>query len=171
MKPWNLLICINSYEIQHLKLPKPIIDVTTRWSSSFNMLKRLLELRDFIAGNVQTEHLSVHDWGAITSIVSVLAPVHTLTLKLQNCQLLLGDFYKFWLELSFLLKNINSDNSRKVLTLIESRQIGLLENETMYAALYLDPRFTRLLNTEKKNSRKETLKRYCFSNSACAKGN
>lgn len=97
-----------------------------------------------------SDQLKAHEWVSIESIVSVLATVHVLTL---------GDFYKYWLELIFQLKNINNDIDKKILANIKSRQIMLLENDTIYAALFLDPRFRRLLTRHKKDAAKRHLKK------------
>lgn len=140
-------------------MPKPQLDVVTRWSSTYNMLKRLLGLKEFCISNLSgSENLKSSEWVLIENLVVVLEPVHELTLKLQRSQLILGDFYKFWMELIFKLKNVNTEHSKKLLANIESRQSNLLENDTMYAALFLDPRFRRLLSSTKKEAAKRHLK-------------
>lgn len=137
-------------------LRKPQLDVVTRWSSTFTMLRTVLDYKDFCQQNFTL--LTTEEWVTIESIVSVLSPIHTLTLKLQACQLLLGDFYKYWLEMTLHLKNQNHELSSKLLNCIELRQTELVDNETMNAALFLDPRFRRLLSREKMQSAKNHLK-------------
>lgn len=142
--------------IKELGLRKPQLDVVTRWSSTFTMLRTVFHYKDFCQQNFKI--LTTEEWVTIESIVSVLSPIHTLTLKLQGCQLLLGDFYKYWLEMTLHLKNQNQELSLKLLNCIELRQTELVDNETMNAALFLDPRFRRLLSREKIQSAKNHLK-------------
>lgn len=141
------------YQLEQNNLRKPPIDVATRWGSTYKMLKGLMELRDFCADNWRTigssKELREEDWNAIGDVVNVLAPLHELTLKLQKSQLLLGDFYKHWLELICQMEDLNSDMSKKVIHYLRIREKGLLEHDTMYAALFLDPRFRRLISVEK----------------------
>lgn len=144
-------------------MPKPQLDVVTRWGSSFIMLKRLLQLKDFCLNNISTtEQLSSNEWLLIANILEVLEPVNELTLKLQTSQLILGDFYKFCMGLNFTLKEIKSDISNKLLSSIESRQESLLENDTMYAAIFLDPRFRRPLSGVKQDAAKRHLKKLFY---------
>lgn len=151
------------YKIKCLDIAKPQLDVATRWSSTYIMLKGLLKLKEFCMEHLTTpKQLQVTEWVEIENVVSVLAPVYSVTLKLQASQLLLGDFYKIWLDLTFQLKDINSDISTKLLKYIESRQIKLLENDTMYAALFLDPRLRRTLSTEKCEAAKRHLKKLVY---------
>lgn len=63
------------------------------------------------------------------------------------------------MELVFNLRSLNSDIANKLLSKIEARQESLLENETIYSALYLDPRFRRSLNNVKKEAAKRHLKK------------
>uniref|UniRef100_A0A034WXN7 Zinc finger BED domain-containing protein 4 n=1 Tax=Bactrocera dorsalis TaxID=27457 RepID=A0A034WXN7_BACDO len=150
------------HSIKSSQTLKPILDVPTRWSSTYNMLKRLLHLKEFCCENLPlSEQLQRHEWAELENIMKALQPVNTLTLKLQksNLRVLFGDFYKNWLELIFTLKDFNTEMTRQLLDHIEKRQTKLLEWDTMYAALFLDPRFKRVLSNEKINSAKNHLKK------------
>lgn len=138
---------------------KPQIDVSTRWSSTYNMMNRLCQLKDFCTEYLAaSEQLSVDEWELVERIVGVLALPYALTLKLQESQLLLGDFYKSWLEMTLQLKNKEGVISEKFLNCVENRQSSLFENATINAALFLDPRLRRVLSKEKIQSAKTHLK-------------
>lgn len=148
------------YRLIGLDLPKPQLDVVTRWGSTYIMLQRLLQFKEFCQNNISAaDQLNTNEWVAITNVVSVLELANNLTQKLQTAQLILGDFYKCWMELVFNLRSLNSDIANKLLSKIEARQESLLENETIYSALYLDPRFRRSLNNVKKEAAKRHLKK------------
>lgn len=130
----------------------PILDVPTRWNSSYLMLKKVFELKQFCEEHLDAGHqLTPSEWAYIQNIGDVLSPVYKTTLTLQKEQLLLGDFYKVWLEQKLAIKAINGEMAKKLFDRLEEREKNLLENITICAALYLDPRFRRLLSNEKKN--------------------
>lgn len=93
----------------NFELKKPRLDVCTRWNSTYDMLKRLLQYKKFCNDNLETSHLSEEEWITIQDIVKILNPVYETTMKLQESQLLLGDFYKLWLTLKLQVKTINSN--------------------------------------------------------------
>ncbi|KAI8124647.1 hypothetical protein CVS40_4873 [Lucilia cuprina] len=135
------------YKILNYGIPKLQLDVVNRWNSTYNMLKCLLGLKEFCLTHLSSsDQLSNNQWITIENIVSVLQPVHELTLKLQKSQLVLGDFYKILMGLIFKLKTIDTPD--------KSRQSILLENDTIYAAFFLDPRFRCLLTSTKNKLQK-----------------
>ncbi|XP_017473962.1 PREDICTED: uncharacterized protein LOC108364691 [Rhagoletis zephyria] len=72
-------------KVRDQNLVKPQLDVLTRWSSTYNMMGRLCQLRDFCAMHLRSsENLSIDEWKLVESIVAVLALPHSLTLKLQE---------------------------------------------------------------------------------------
>lgn len=129
----------------------PIIDCATRWSSTYYMLERLLELKDFIvsvesfmpAGCKMTEN----DWRTLEAILCILKFFESLTKKLQAVQYTVSDFYAAWTELKIEMENMAGielvDN---ILTEMRHREKDLLENDVVYGCVYLDPRFKILLN-------------------------
>lgn len=124
------------------------------------MLKRLLDLKEFCCEHLpSSEQLQIHEWTELEQILQALQPVNTLTLNLQKSNLLFGDFYKNWLELIFTLKGLNTEMTRQLLDHVEKRQTKLLECDTVYAALFLDPRFRGVLSHDKIKSAKNHLKK------------
>lgn len=66
-------------------LNKAILDTETRWSSSYLMLTRLLELRGFcedMAAANSDLTLSVQRWEKATELVLILEPFNKTTLAL-----------------------------------------------------------------------------------------
>ena len=67
-----------------------ILDVKTRWNSTYAMLKRLVELRAAVEMFVSTDEklkklsLSVEEWDMVRHIVDILKPLYLATLHLSK---------------------------------------------------------------------------------------
>lgn len=72
-------------------LPLPTIDVPTRWTSTYEMLKSVCKYEEFIQQNFPSQ-LSVEQWEDIKVLLSVLEPIAEATKKLQTRQFYFGDF-------------------------------------------------------------------------------
>lgn len=89
------------------KKKKPILDVPTRWSSTYEMVNCLLEEKDFVIEITQSDpkvNISAKSWEFLAHFRQAFHPVMVATKKLQKEQFVMGDFYKTWLECDLLLK-------------------------------------------------------------------
>ncbi|XP_029348468.1 uncharacterized protein LOC103309291, partial [Acyrthosiphon pisum] len=105
-----------------------IRDVETRWSSVYDMLYRLLELKDFCLKFQETMNdlkLSLPDWDNIE--------------KMQK------------------LQKVDSLLSRAIIIAMNRRSILLFEEPIFSSVIYLDPRFQRMLTIEQKSIAKNHL--------------
>eukprot|EP00102_Acyrthosiphon_pisum_P020119 XP_016657329.1 PREDICTED: uncharacterized protein LOC107882845 [Acyrthosiphon pisum] len=87
--------------LKRKNLKYAIIDIETRWNSLYNMLFRLVELKEFCKLHEETNadlKLNNCEWDSIQSIVNALNPVQIATVALQRQDLNLGDFYEIWLR-------------------------------------------------------------------------
>ncbi|GFR07586.1 zinc finger BED domain-containing protein 4 [Trichonephila clavata] len=78
---------------------RPILDCPTRWNSTYNMLKSLLECKDFSSSLVEHNldyYFADSKWVKLKLIVDTLQPLTEATLKLQSEELTLSDFYGIW---------------------------------------------------------------------------
>ncbi|XP_018405103.1 PREDICTED: uncharacterized protein LOC108781587 [Cyphomyrmex costatus] len=146
------------HSLQILKLKKPRLDVCTRWNSTYDMLQRLLQYKTFCNDIVGTSRLSEQEWITIQDIVKVLRPVYEATMKLQESQLLVGDFYKLWINLKLQVDTLRSSVADALSHYLERRESQILKNEAVNAAIFLDPRLKRLLSSERKIKAKKHLK-------------
>lgn len=116
-----------------------MIDVETRWNSTFKMLKSLLAYKAFCCSQVEAAlNLREPEWKLIEEMSTILEPVYIATLKLQEEQLFLSDFYKIWLNMKLDVQQ--KSNSSVLLSCLEHRESMILENPSVLSALYIDPR-------------------------------
>ena len=79
-----------------LGLKKSILECSTPWNSTFDMLQRLLDYKT--CADVIDSKLNMNSkiWESIADFVEILEPVKKVTLKLQIERINLGDFYGLW---------------------------------------------------------------------------
>ena len=137
--------------LRQMKSKMPILDCVTRWSSSYCMLDRLLELRKFckeMEETVPTIYLSEVDWNNIAKLRDTLKPVQITTSTIQLQQLTPGDFLKAWMKCKIDVCKIHSIFSVELLRCMEVREQTFLENDVIRAAIYMDPRHVKLLKNK-----------------------
>lgn len=122
-------------------------------------MKSLLHLRQFCAdwGNIVIEKkkrdrlLTAAEWSEVEEIVKVLEWPYILTERLQAEQLTLSDVYGNWITMELKLQKEHHKLAGILLKHLAPRRETILNNSAMIAAVYLDPRFNRLLSLEKRN--------------------
>lgn len=143
---------INNFtKLQLQKLPKPKLNVPTRWNSSYDMCERLLLLKEFCTNQREHDnelHVQEEIWNFMTEFVDIFRPIKIASLQLQESQMILGDFFKLWLCLKLEIQKKVSAMAVSLLNIIKKREKLLLESSVLLAALYLDPRFKFLLSAE-----------------------
>lgn len=152
------IIFLFRYSLEILKLRKPTLDVCTRWNATYDMLKGLLLYQRFCNENLGKSSLTKDEWIKIQNIVTVLTPIYTATIQLQESQLLLTDFYKLWLNLKMEIESTKTSTAETLLDCLQLREDQILHNEILNAAIFLDPRIKRLLSREQKDRAKKHLK-------------
>lgn len=134
--------------------PVPLLDNTTRWSSTFEMVQSLIEAKVWIESN-NTFSVDV-DWEFATKFMESFKPVSDATTMLQYKQLVMGDFYREWLVAETELEDMSSSNpiAKLLLEALKRRKEILVNNNAFIAALYIDQRFcfksSRYLNDDQK---------------------
>lgn len=136
---------------QFQKLNQPILDVATRWNSTYNMLKRLLDLKEFcdqIADTNTDVYLSDNVWDGIKMICDALEPINDATIIIQRQDLTIGDFYGAWLKCRSRIELLDSTFSKKLLDNMKTRELKLLKNTVFLTVVFMDPRYAFLLNDQ-----------------------
>ncbi|XP_035211191.1 zinc finger BED domain-containing protein 4-like [Stegodyphus dumicola] len=137
---------------------KVILDVKTRWNSTFYMVKRFLELKDAIRStmglmNDPPEALDVPEWESVQHLCDVLKPFEKVTCELSSekylsasmAPVLIGGLQKICENL--LSKSVNEQVQNVVLVL--QRELGnrfttIDSREDIAQAAFLDPRIKKL---------------------------
>ena len=134
----------------------PVVDVPTRWGSTFNMLDRLLHLKDTIseyAAAAPYLHLSDTQWQYVEDIRDILKEPYNVTIRLQTANLTPGNFLKEWVRLKQSLTG-ESAIGNSIASCIQEREAKLFD-DALLAALFADARY-RLLIPEAYRHRSET---------------
>lgn len=137
----------NRHKLFERGLKSPILKNSTRWCSTFYMIERLLELKNFIITE-KVYDLDLETWIAMENFIEVFQHIKEATIKLQYEQIYFCNLFKLWLELQFKITKINSAIAKEVLCAMSTREKLLFENETLVASIYLDPRFKYTLSDE-----------------------
>ncbi|XP_053959810.1 uncharacterized protein LOC128864263 [Anastrepha ludens] len=124
----------------------PILDCESSWSSTFEMLKSLHNLKDFIE-NITDAHVPEIDWHFLDTFLEAFKPLRDRSNKLHSEQYIVGDFYRDLmcceLELDELVQKGNF-YAQLLVEALKTKKENIVKNEAFLAALYMDPRFNFL---------------------------
>lgn len=127
---------------------KPIIDCPTRWTSTYQILERLMSLKD-IYDNAELMNIFSNDiWIEIENLITCLKPVNDTTLVLQCEQLTISDFYIEWLNCKTKTEAIHTSFSDSLVKAMKVRKANLLTKNLILENLYLDGRLNIMLSDE-----------------------
>ncbi|XP_054089559.1 uncharacterized protein LOC128922578 [Zeugodacus cucurbitae] len=134
------------YLIAEESLPQPVLDVATRWCSTYQMLKKLQTFQSFCEKHLKPSlKLTSGDWDEIGELTETFEPAFIATEKLQSSQLFMGDFYKLWVDLKLTITVSKATHSQVLRQYIEDREESLFANNAVLCSIYLDPRIRRVL--------------------------
>lgn len=152
-------------KINQKGLRQPILNVPTRWMSSYDMVKRLVIFKDFCQENQYQKDLRVGNslWHFMDEFLKLFEPMKKATVKVQEAHLCYGDFYKIWLTLKLEVARSSVTFADILITKIEEREKLLLENDVMVSAMYLDPRFNFMLTNDQRTQAQNHLKELCHA--------
>lgn len=124
--------------LKYIKPLKPFIDIPTRWNSTYDMLKSLINLKDFYYDHTDIIELNIsaYDWDCFSKIVTSLEPAKVATIKLQDHKITLGDFYDIWMQCLAETKKINSTIANALCVAMETRETVLLQNEVFSSGMF-----------------------------------
>ncbi|KAM9301722.1 LOW QUALITY PROTEIN: uncharacterized protein PAF06_014937 [Gastrophryne carolinensis] len=134
-----------------------ILDQTTRWGSTYLMVKRLLELKDFIE-EMDNENIAITEsqWTQTKELENLLSHPFTVTKRLQCDDLTPGKFLLEWKRLLFHLNKNGGLIAEGIASSMMKRESLFLENEILLAAI-VDPMSRLLLNSEQTATGKKAL--------------
>lgn len=136
-----------SEKLRAANLTQAKTDNDTRWNSKYDMVLSLTRLRDFC--EKEAINMSDEDWAQADIFLEVFKPTKIASKHFQSVQLCMGDFFKYWLDLTLKVQTLSLSSETKIFaeglyTHLKVREQQLFkDNPTLSAALYLDPRFRK----------------------------
>lgn len=128
-----------------------LVDMPTRWGSTYLMIQRLVEIQDVVKDFPAREfQLTEYEWAEVTLLAEVLKAPYDATLRLQAENLTAGDFFKAWRELIFHMEQRGGVLADDIATALKARESKLLDNDIVLASIWIDARVRILLNDEQK---------------------
>lgn len=146
----HLRIPTNTEKLIKAKLVQAKRDVETRWNSAYDMVENLKRFKDFCKKE-KIKIVTDSCWAQADLFLEVFKPAKIASKHLQNKQLCLGDFFKHWLDLTLRVQELSYSKrnllfaKKLYLNLVAREKFLFKDNPTLLAALYLDPRFRRIL--------------------------
>lgn len=139
----------------------PILDVITRWSSTFKMLERLCDIKSFVIENEQLLFgdlgLSSNEWNDLSQIIESLKIVNDLMMQIQAENIFPSVFYKKWLKCKFILTGKSNEFSKELILNLQRREKFFRENEIFMVNIFLDPQLKYTLNEKEYDKVRETI--------------
>lgn len=137
--------------IRQQNLRSPLIDCATRWSSTYYMLERLIEHKEFYKTMISFMparcKMSESDWHNLDGILRILSQFEIVTKKLQSTNFTVADFYCAWHELKFEMEAMAGvELVDKILVEMAKREIDMMQNDIIYSCVFMDPRYRILLS-------------------------
>ncbi|XP_034490284.1 uncharacterized protein LOC117793931 [Drosophila innubila] len=111
----------------------PSLDVVTRWNSTYLMLKKLLDLKDFLA--TQSDICVDADWDWMETYIDAFSDTYQATLKLQDKNLVYSEFFVVWMELKLKCENSHNWIKKKLTAQIKIRESKLLHGSRVNCML------------------------------------
>lgn len=114
------------------------------------MVLSLVELEEFCSQQ-SIPLLNESDWEFCNIFLEVFKPDKVETKLLQAQNMCLGDFFKLWLDMMLRVEHLTKSNEHTGLAsclqkhLREREEMMFSDNDTLLAALHLDPRFRRVM--------------------------
>ncbi|CAB3234982.1 unnamed protein product [Arctia plantaginis] len=172
------------YQSNHLGIEQPkklVMEVVTRWNSTYLMIKRFIELREAVKAttaviNKEWPIMSQEEWTNLELLVSVLAPFEEITSSLsgQNyvtgglaivlCNSLRDICQEMLQNRHYIDAEIVQNVLIKLKSGLDSRFQNIEQSKTLALCTLLDPRFK--LEMFKSDTNKNSIKEYCHEKMA-----
>ena len=142
-------------------LKKPVMRVITRWNSTGDMLKRLLELKTFIQEDLKllkSVQITESTWNKLEDLHASLQPLQILTTKLQAENLNIPQFVKDWKLAEFQLQKQQTFFASELLGHLKVRGNLIFSQPIIKAGQYIDIGLRSLMTCLEAAEAKETIK-------------
>lgn len=108
-------------------------------------MRSIWELKPFIEIlQDENEPIFFSKWNELKEIIDVLIIPYVPSIKIQSVDCTLTDMWSEWTRLLIQLENNSSPLAQNILTCLNGREY-VIKNPTVFAALFLDPRYKTIL--------------------------
>ena len=146
--------------------------MTTRWASTYLIIKRLLEQQESIGelSLLSPElHISLAIWSTLEDMPSVLEMPYSVIVNLQAESLTPGAFLKEWCALKQILHKRETRLVHEIVTSKEKREEALLRIRLFLAGVFVDSRYRILLTPEQMENAKIGIHEITYKNYHCSR--
>ena len=146
--------------------------MTTRWASTYLMIKRLLELQESIEelSLLSPElHILLAMWSSLEDIGPVLEMPYSVTVNLQAKSLMPGAFFKEWCALQRILHKRETRLAQEIVSLMEKRKEVLLRYKLFLAGVFVNSRYRILLIPQQIENAKIGIHEITLKNYHCSR--
>lgn len=115
----------------------------------------MLDLKTFCDDQQQHKKIKQYlldesEWIEVERLAAVLRPFFKYSEKLQAINCTLSDFFGYWISIRLNMEKRDHPLKHLILTEMEKYKFSLLQNSVLVAAIYLDPRYQRVLSAGEK---------------------
>ena len=137
----------------------PLLDCVTRLNSTYIMLERLVELKEFINMIKYDNALfNVDFWDFVSEFLKTFKIIYAASKKLQAENIIYSDLYIQIIHTILQLENLPSTELNSVLlTAINKKKIVLFDNHLFVTAVFFDPRVKVSLSADQVVKAKECI--------------
>lgn len=140
-------------------------DQITRWSSTYNMLERLIEIKPFCdrhKHNKDFQGLNLPDqvWKQFNEIVTALKPATVFTTRVQSENLLSTDFISYWKEMTAEIDKLaqTSFMAKRLNKYIKKREKEIFDSPMILAGWYLNKKLNVLMSVSQAEAAKKIIR-------------
>ena len=113
------------------------------------MIQRLIERKDAIQDLTHPElTLADSKWNEVKELLEILKHPFSATKKMQAANLTPGSFLKEWKTLIFTFSRIGGKVADAIKDLMNRREKTLMNNDVLFSAIYVDPKYRLTLNED-----------------------
>ena len=132
-----------------------IIDQVTRWVSTYCMIHRLIELKQFLVDMANPDvTLTQQQWEQLENLENLLKFPYEVTKILQEEDLAPGKFFNYWKKLEYHVSKKTSLSAVRLFDSMKQRSVQLLSNKLLLAGVYIDPANRVLFNETQRSDGK-----------------
>ena len=138
---------------------QPLLDVVTRWGSTYLMIKSLNLIKDDVMELSENEpdlHMTRYQWTCAKELEDLMKAPYEVTLSLSSDSLTAGTFAYLWNRLKYQLEYGFDGMGTAMSEFMTEREAGLF-SPLMLAAVSLDPKYSYILEEDQEEKARQAI--------------